>query len=181
MSSDNRWTELLQSLKQTLGQIHNMNKDNRVTILNFSTSVKVEYVDTPPNSINVDALTFQNGGTTFEAAFASGFEEIQRITKNDITLIFMTDGEDSYPRNSVNNIKGYLGSSRFKDLNIKFDFNAIGFKCNSSILNDLAQDLGGTTRFADSGAQLTKAFMEILNRQEEQQNQASLLLFIVQE
>lgn len=159
-----RWKDLLNSLKKTLGQICAINTNSKVTILNFSSSVKDEYVSAAASSINVEALTFQGQGTNFEAAFIRGFEHIKKITSNDIVLVFMTDGEDSYPQNAVNNLKFYLKTPNFQNLKVKFDFNAIGFQCNTSILNTLVQELGGTTHFADNGAQLTRAFMEILNK-----------------
>ena len=76
----------------------------------------------------------------------------------------MTDGESRFPFNASNNLKTHLSTQTFKDFNIKFEFNAIGFRCNSPVLNNLVRELGGTSHFADSGAQLTKIFMEILNK-----------------
>lgn len=168
MEENNKWAELLVSLKKTLGQICALNMSSKVTIINFSSVVKIDYVDAAPNSINVEALTFQRGGTNFERAFASGLDHIVKISKHDIVLVFMTDGEAGYPAIAVENIKNYLATPTFQQSKIKFSFNAIGFKCHSNILNDLVKALGGTTHFADSGAQLTKAFMEILNKTDDE-------------
>ena len=164
MNNNNKWPELLQSLKKTLGQITVLNRNSRVTIINFSSRIKVECINAAPNSINVEAITFQCEGTNFEAAFTSSFENIAKISMNDIVLVFMTDGHGHYPVNVIKRFKSYLASSTFTNLKIKFEFNAIGFKTNSSILADLIEDLGGTTHFADSETQLTKTFMEILDK-----------------
>jgi uncharacterized protein YegL len=166
MKKDSKWKNLLESLRRTLQRLHTIHKDNKVTIINFSSAVKVEYTNESPNSINVNALTFQNDGTSFGAALRSALEHIETIQKNDIVLIFMTDGEDMYPDGAVKSIKEYISKSSFRNLKINFDFNAIGFKCKSPILNNLASDLGGSIQFADTGIQLTNAFMEVLNKKE---------------
>jgi len=160
------WEDLKVALKATLASINTLNKDNKVTIINFSSSVYIDYENMPPNFVNVDCLRFQNHGTNFAAAFKTGLEQIKLITGNDISLVFMTDGEDSYPQNEIAQIKRYIEGQTFKDLNIKFEFNALGFRCSSTILSDMAKELGGTTYFPHDRAQLTKSFIEILNKQQ---------------
>jgi len=161
-----KWSDLKASLKTTLGTINTLNQSNKVTIINFSDGVRVDYQDTPPNSISLDVLTFQGGGTNFAAAFKEGFSQMKLITNTDIVLVFMTDGGSLYPRNEIALINEYVKSSDFKKLGTKFSFNALGFQCTSSILTEMAKALGGTTYFAHDRAQLTKTFIEILNKQQ---------------
>jgi hypothetical protein len=127
MSGD-RWTDLKKSLKETLGKISSMNRDNKVSIINFSSIAQIAYENTPANSISVDVLNFSRGGTDFPKAFAAGFELMKKVKQENIVLIFMTDGEAGYPTEEICDIKRYLGSSEFLKLKIKFSFNAIGFK-----------------------------------------------------
>jgi hypothetical protein len=157
-----KWDDLKASLRNTLGSIHSLNQNNKVTIINFSYSPIMDYQDTPPNKISVDVLRYQGGGTDFAAAFKAGLDQMKSITQNDIVLVFMTDGEDSYPQNEITQIKSYVQSSNFKNLGIKFDFSALGFQCSSNILVKMAGELGGTTKFAHDRTQLTKAFIEII-------------------
>jgi len=159
-----KWEDLQNSLKETLNTINKINKNSKVTIINFSNKIFIDYQDKPASSINVYDLTFQNGGTNFSAAFIAGFEQIQRITKNDTVLVFMTDGMSDYPKDEIAFIREYINSSYFKKLKIKFDFNALGFQCKSDILDEMARELGGTTYFAQDAIQLKRTFIEILNK-----------------
>jgi uncharacterized protein YegL len=161
-----KWQDLHVALKETLGSINTLNQNNKVTIINFSSSAHLDYRDVPPNSVNLEVLRFQCGGTNFAAAFQLALSQMKLVLQNDIVLIFMTDGEDSSPTEEIAQIKQYLQSPDFQQLKIKFEFNALGFQCNSTILSDMAKELGGTTYFAHDRAQLTKTFIEILNKQQ---------------
>lgn len=165
MNCNNKWQDLQKSLKTILGQVCSLNEKSKVTIVNFSSEVKFEYIDEYPNSINVGALTFQSGGTNFEAAFAKALKHIKTIRTGDVVLIFMTDGESAYPTNAIRDLKAYLCDYVFTNLNIRFSFDAIGFQCGSEILKTLVGEIGGTSHFAESETQLTQVYIEILNRE----------------
>jgi len=181
-----RWDELKVSLKTTLGKISFMNPNSSVSIINFSSEACIAYKNAPANSISVDVIDFYCRGTNFSTAFAAGFELLKEEKQNNIVLLFMTDGEAPYPTEEINSIKTYISSSQFTDLGIKFSFNGIGFKIKKpkvvnsifknslkltyddpkSVLDKLVADLGGTHYFADSGAELTKTYIEILNKKD---------------
>jgi len=161
-----KWKELKASLKVTLEKIGTLNPENRVTILNFSKSVIIDYQNADSNAINVESLKFQSSGTKFNVVFKSALEQLKSITKNDIVLVFMTDGDDSYPKDEMAEIQRYKNSDTFKKLGLTFDFYAVAFKCKSDLLKKMAEELGGITYFPLDEAQLTKNFMEILNKKQ---------------
>lgn len=73
-----KWMDLLGALKKNLGVVHSQNKNNKVTIINFSSRAMVEYSNMPADKIPVDSLTFQGGGTDFEAALQMGLSEMKK-------------------------------------------------------------------------------------------------------
>lgn len=158
------WKELKGCLRNTVWKINKLSTDNKVTILNFSSDVLTEYANDNPKLMNLDCLTFQGYGTDFEKVFESGYDHIKTVKANDIVLTFMTDGQAQYPRNALKKIKEYTESAAFRDLNIKFSYSGVGFQCNSSILKDIAEELGGTIYYAENEEDLNDAFLEILNK-----------------
>lgn len=156
-----KWNDLLASLKKTLGKVHTLNENNKVTIINFSSQALVEYSGASPDSINVNSLKFQGGGTDFHRALLTALDHIKVIKHNEITMVFMTDGEACYPTSAVTSLKQYIQSPNF---NKKFSFYGIEFKCTTNVIKQLVSELGGNTYFAEDAEGTTSAYFEILDK-----------------
>jgi len=158
--SGQKWTDLQNSLKKTLGEISKLNTNNKATILNFSSDAMIEFEGVSPLTINVGSLRFQNGSTNFEKALLAGLNIMKKNTSQNYVMIFMTDGEpDFFPTLAINEINQHFASIGKE----KFEFSVLGFQCTSQHISNMASELGGRTYWAPDANKLTTAFFEILN------------------
>ena len=155
-----KWSELLEALKQNLGVVHSQNKNNKVTIINFSSRAMVEYSNMPANKIPVDSLTFQSGGTDFEAALQAGLKEMQKDTQERYSVIFLSDGECLYPNTAISKIQKHVATLSSE----QFEFTGLEFQCKCDSIKQMCTALNGKSVFVADGAKLQSAFYEIITK-----------------
>lgn len=163
--SGSRWSFLKSALKQNIITVSKQNKLNSISIINFDSNAYIEYENKDPSFINVDAIPFRGGGTCFSNAYATAFDIIKNPNyKSNIQLMFMTDGENSYPQTEINNIKNYLNSQSFTMRNIGFQFFFIACECSDSDGQKFCQDLKGKIFVAKNANELGNIYAEIINK-----------------
>ena len=156
------WKNLKHQMKEILIKISQLSKYHEISIINFSNSAIIECRNKDPNTFNVNELTFQNGGTSFEFAFLKAFQ----LLKNQIIpqpnknykkeiVIFMSDGEDEFPKNEISLLK-----------TCNFEFYSISLIENSQIMEQICKELGGKMHFAENLETYKKICFEILENRD---------------
>ena len=167
----NLWVELKIKMKEILLKISEISKYHEISIINFSSSAIIECKYKDPNTFDVNNLTFQNGGTSFEKAFSQAHGLLTNIfpkfdlqswkgmaMKNKFKkqiLIFMSDGKGKFPQKEIHLLK-----------EIKFDFYSISFKNDNKIMSQICKELGGKMHFAENPEVYKKICIEILENPE---------------
>ena len=156
-----QWKGLIDTLKLIFKQLTIQNSNNKVSVINFSCGVIIECECSDPLNINSNNFKFQNGGTNFSQALIDCCKIISKFSNDplDFHIIFMSDGESSYPKNEINEIKKIQDSS-LKD--IKFD--AIEFQTQGNILKDMTKELNGKIITALDIQSLKTAYFEIIKK-----------------
>ena len=158
-----RWNFLLQALEKSIKDIIKQNPKNTVSIINCESTAHIDYENRDPNFINIKNTTFHNGGTDFAEAFAEAAIIVKKSQyTNNINLIFMTDGGDTYPQAEIDDLKNYLSSSGWKNRNLTFEFSYIA--CETSEKGEkFIVDLKGKSFDAQSANQLQNIYAEIIS------------------
>eukprot|EP00331_Platyophrya_macrostoma_P035017 CAMPEP_0176448608 /NCGR_PEP_ID=MMETSP0127-20121128/25898_1 /TAXON_ID=938130 /ORGANISM="Platyophrya macrostoma, Strain WH" /LENGTH=279 /DNA_ID=CAMNT_0017835617 /DNA_START=183 /DNA_END=1022 /DNA_ORIENTATION=- len=112
-SMQSRWSSLKNSLRDVLNEIHNVNPDNRISIISFSSSCKLDLTYVKPREalLAVNNLTYFGAGTDFSNPLEVTSELIQKYPMAS-TLIFMSDGEAEYPKKAVTKLLDALKSMK---------------------------------------------------------------------
>ena len=168
-----KWQDLKKSIKDVLSQISDNSKDHLVSIINFSTKAIIEYKYQKSDIIDVESLTFFKGdGTNFCAVF----DEAVLLMDNDVSdfstfMVFMTDGQGSYPEEQIKKMKSIATSLKFLKNQFKFFglvFNA-GKQEDEKTMKRIVLELGGEIKFAINGEELKKRYAEIFTKSLENQ------------
>ena len=102
----------------------------------------------------------EGGGTNFSAAFSTAYGIMAKyIQKENIKLVFMTDGQSDYPYNEVEQIKELKNAHPNK-----FEYYGIQFRDNGDTMKLISQQLDGKNSVALNSSDLYKAFMQVINR-----------------
>ena len=155
-----KWEDLKIALRNALSELQVRSRFNQVSVINFSSDSTIEVEFANPNDVNVDILQFKGKGTDFELALNSANHLLDKCTHNIIDIIFMTDGEASFPEKGVKYI------NMFKNVNTKKKilFNTIEFQCNNGMMDRLNKALEGKKYCAQNGEQLMNVYREIVIR-----------------
>ena len=170
-----RWKALLDSMTENLALVAEKSQENRVAIVNFSSDALVEYENAFPSDVKVGNLTFQGGGTSFEAALQKGTSCLSKAIKSTLkdnansntdhinhtfyTMFFLSDGEDSYPEMAISALKKIVATLPIGT----FQFIGIEFCCtNSSSLTRICSEFNGQKKKSFDHNSLSSAFVEAL-------------------
>lgn len=161
-----KWESLKDSLQYAFQEISRENKDNIVTIVNFSSKSIIEYEKSNPSTIPLDTIQFQGSGTDFKEAFSTIYSVLQKENgKCGVRCIFMSDGESLNPSEEIDQIKNYLENTP----QLKFEFYAIMFDFSSKVIDEICENIGGKSckpmsLSLNSSNQLKTAFYEIISK-----------------
>jgi len=154
------WNDLKIKIREILITISKLSKYHQISIINFSDAAITECKYKDPNTFDVKTLTFLNGGTSFEKAFAKAYELLNdqqpflflplKKFKKQI-LFFMSDGRDEIPIKQINRLKL-----------INFEFYAITFLADDPVMKNICTELGGKMQFAENPEKYKKLCIEIL-------------------
>ena len=140
MSVKNKWTDLISSLKEVLLDLNG--SISRLSILNFNSSVKLENEFCRLDQIKPDYFDHFKIGTEFDLAFRATNNLIQKyMHKSNIKIIFMTDGESTFPELEINELI-QLKITSLSKFGKSIKFFAIPFRCGSSILEQICKKIG---------------------------------------
>ncbi|CAF1591296.1 unnamed protein product, partial [Didymodactylos carnosus] len=134
---------------------------DRVTILVFNDSVAPVYVNEELQAINITRIQYKGHGTNFAAAFRyvprvidqlchdRNFQHFQNV------IIFMSDGEASYPAEELNII-----CNQFRSVITKFWTVALGTR-QKNVLSLINSTMDGEYRNKKESCDLVQAYAEI--------------------
>ena len=156
-----RWNELIEALNNSVRQIGSNNKNNKISVVNFSTDVKVEAENYEPSMVIPKEFIFQGCLSHFENSLMETINIINRCgDKMKYHIIFMSDGELEYPTYSIEELKKLR-----KKFTEKIDFDCIQFHSNSEMLKKVSKELNSEPPVnAMNFKTLDKAYCEIINK-----------------
>ena len=159
-----KWNDLKDSLRNVLGEISASSQEHIVSIINFSGTANCEFKRQNPNTINIPGLSFMGDGTNFGVAFKEAINLLENDnSKHNIRMIFMTDGNSSYPQDEIYILKTLISRPAFYQKK-NFKFYGLGFQCSSPEFDRIVKEFGGEMKFAKDGEELKMKYMEIFTR-----------------
>ncbi len=159
-----RWNDLMKAVQEFLTRRQKLNTNDRITIIVFSDFAQIAYFDEKITEVNVNTIEFPDGGTNFGSAFICVNECINRcrtdITNrnHDYAIVFMSDGEDRYPEQELNQLLQAHDSviKRFWTMSLS-DQNSSA----SQILERINEKMNGSFYDIETSVDLIKAYAEI--------------------
>jgi uncharacterized protein YegL len=151
------WSHLVAAVREFIQRRRDLRTRDHITIISFSDHAKLEYFDEEVNNININSLTYHGGGTSFSAAFTQANECINRsqVIGTNYAIIFMSDGEASYPAHELNTLLR-LHQQVIK----KFWTLALGH-ASMRVLNQINQQMNGAFFDVEESSRLVEAYAEI--------------------
>ncbi|CAF1009032.1 unnamed protein product, partial [Didymodactylos carnosus] len=163
MSGD-RWTSLIAGVKALISARIASGTDDRVTIITFASKVKLFCVNEKMKDVDTTKITLSGWGTNFSPAFQSVIDTIENAAKarNNLStssskyiIVFMSDGETSYPETEINGLQLMKG-----DIIREFWTVALG-KGQVEVLKQINTKMGGTYKQLDDPTELIQVYAEI--------------------
>jgi uncharacterized protein YegL len=107
--SGQSWEDLMKAVKEFLKRRTKLASKDRITVIVFEDSAKVVFSNKEIHDINVKDIKFPSGGTSFSAAFERVNRSISAFRDEaspdsfheSFAILFMSDGEDNYPKNEL--------------------------------------------------------------------------------
>ena len=155
------WDDLLKALTNSIKQIYENNNENKLSIVNFSSSLKLEAEKADPSTVIPNNFEFLSGGSFFNKPL----EETLRILnfygdEMKYHIVLMSDGDDEeYPIDEMNELKKI--KEEFKH---EVAFDCIEFNCSGTLLGKMAKFLGGSIMNTMTFENLNKAYYEIVKK-----------------
>jgi uncharacterized protein YegL len=154
----------MKAVQEFLTRRQKLNTNDRITIIVFSDFAQIAYFDEKITEVNVNTIEFPDGGTNFGSAFICVNECINRcrtdITNrnHDYAIVFMSDGEDRYPEQELNQLLQAHDSviKRFWTMSLS-DQNSSA----SQILERINEKMNGSFYDIETSVDLIKAYAEI--------------------
>lgn len=93
MSGD-RWNKALNSLKEIVQIVSDINQDKNqvISLLSFNNNARVVFTGISPENFNIKAISFASGGTTFTPAFDAALNLMKNNADKNNIFIFISDG-----------------------------------------------------------------------------------------
>jgi len=167
MSTNQRWDHLMDAVKEFLQGRETLKTKDLFTFITFSSTASAVFENKPLNEIDPTRLGSPNGGTSFKEAFKCVKETIKKYKKDDgsdprqnnITILFMSDGEAAYPKEELEKLQEKKYKSNIKHLwTIALCEDGSQHK---GVLEQINLAMDGSFYTAKQAAELVKIYAEI--------------------
>jgi uncharacterized protein YegL len=161
-----RWYHLLQAVQEFLTRRLALNTADRVTIIVFSDRINRVFFDEDIQYIDVNAIGYLAGGTSFSLAFDDVYRCIEYCARQAVlnpvhsrfVIVFMSDGEAEYPEYQLNRLLNNYGS-------VIKQFWTIALATNQSVsmnvLQNINRKMNGSFMDIKTSVDLIKAYAEV--------------------